>query len=294
VKRNLFGRLKDKFTVADEIRELRRQVDVLRELTIRAYEQTPARAASLLQLRRRSTWTDAYDERPLVSARIGAYHGGDLLFERALKSVQNQTYDNWEAIIVCDGPDEATMARVKALGDERIRCLQRPRNGPYPGDSMKKTWRVAGTYPFNEATSEARGQWIAPLDQDDEWTPDHLESLLASACDTRAEVTYGACRVIVSNYGETYTGGWPPAHGNFGFLAAIYHAGLIEFLYDVNAYLVDEPGDWNLARRMIEAGVRFDYVPKIVANYYVESVAPSFEWWCGKVRERGPFVPSAG
>lgn len=280
---------KGKLTSIDEVRTLRSEVAEVRTLAIRAYEQTQARASHLLHLRRTPMWEEAYAERPLVSVRIGAYHGGDLLFDRALCSVQNQTYDEWEAVIVCDGPDEETVTRVQELDDPRIRCFERPRNGPYPTGGGAK-WRVAGAHPFNEGIAVARGAWIAPIDQDDDWTPDHIEVLLDAARRTRAEMVYGVNRVIVEAYGQTYFGDWPPTHGDVGLQAAIYHAGLTDFLYDVNSYLLGEPADWNLVRRMVEAGVRVDYVPRIVGSYYVERHRQTYEWWCEQVRVRGAFT----
>ncbi len=266
--------------------ELTEQVAQLRALTTRAYEQTPARASRLLALRAAPAWQEAYAPGALVSARIGAFRGGEPLFDRALRSVRRQTYPHWEAIVVCDGPDPATVERIAALGDARIRCVERPRTGPYP-DRQDARWLVAGTHPFNEAVGLARGAWIAPLDQDDEWSEDHLEVLLAQACATQAELVYGAVRVAIGGVEETYFGAWPPQVGEFGFQGAIYHAGLSDFLYDVNAHLVPEPGDWNLARRMLEAGVRCDAVEHAVATYHLDADAPSVAWWRARAAERG-------
>jgi glycosyltransferase involved in cell wall biosynthesis len=153
---------------------------------------------------------------------------------------------------------------------------------------------VAGAHPFNEGFAFAKGAWIAPIDQDDEWTDDHLEVLLAAAKDTEAEVAYGIARAIVSLAGETYFGTWPPGLGDFGFQAAIHHSCLTAFLYDANAHLVGEPADWNLARRMLEAGVRFEFVERIVTTYYVEEHAPGIGWWRDRVNERGRFPPRDG
>jgi hypothetical protein len=94
----------------------------------------------------------------------------------------------------------------------------------------------------------------------------------------------------VGTYGETYFGQWPPKEGAFGFQAALYHAGLVDFLYDVNAHLVNEPADWNLARRMLEAGVRFHFVPQIVGTYYVDDTTHTSGWWREQVRTRGAFA----
>jgi glycosyltransferase involved in cell wall biosynthesis len=138
----------------------------------------------------------------------------------------------------------------------------------------------------------AQGAWIAPIDQDDEWTEDHLEVLVAAALRTGAEVIYGVGQVMIPDDNETYFGVWPPALGDFGFQVAIYHADLISFLYDVNAYLVNDPADWNLARRMLEAGVRFEFVEKIVTTYYVKDEETVIQWWGERCRKRGRFVPN--
>jgi glycosyltransferase involved in cell wall biosynthesis len=265
------------------------ELGTLRELVARAYEDTPRNATELLRVRRDPSYRTAYDSEPLVSVRIGAYRGGDLLFERALRSVREQTYSNLEAIVVCDGRDEETARRIAALGDPRVRSVQRPRNGPYPEERGAR-WRVAGTHPFNQAVALAKGSWIAPIDQDDEWSEDHLEVLLEAARASGAEVVFGVGRTLLGDGSETYFGAWPPIQGNFGWQTAIYHAGLSPFLlYDVNSHLLEEPADWNLARRMLEAGVTFEFVEKAVTNYFVDRDEAGFEWWKDREQERGAF-----
>lgn len=266
----------------------------LRELVARAYEGTPRNAAEVFRARREPSYRTAYEPEPLVSVRIGAYRGGDLLFERALRSVREQTYPNLEVVVVCDGRDEETARRIEGLGDPRLRTVQRPRNGPYPEDRGAR-WRVAGTHPFNQAVALARGSWIAPIDQDDEWSQDHLEVLLEGARTSGAEVVYGVAEVLLDDGSETYFGAWPPAEGDFGWQAAIYNAALSPFfLYDVNSHLLGEPADWNLARRMLEAGIAFEFVEKVVTSYFVERDDAVFNWWKERERERGAFQAGGG
>jgi glycosyltransferase involved in cell wall biosynthesis len=279
--------------LAQRLAGVEREVDRLRDLVVRAYEDTPRAAAAVMRARRDPAYGDAYGPDPLVTVRIGAYRGGELLFERALASVQRQSHSNWEAIVVCDGRDEETAGRVAALGDARISCVQRPRNGPYP-EPTEERWLVAGTHPFNQAVALARGAWIAPIDQDDEWSEDHLEVLLATAAASRAEVVYGVSRVVLDDGTETFFGSWPPTLGDYGFQTAIYHAGLATLLYDANSYLVGEPADWNLARRMLEAGVCFEFVEKAVTAYFVNSDEAGFGGWKARQQEQGAFVPGGG
>jgi glycosyltransferase involved in cell wall biosynthesis len=279
--------------MAHRLAALEEEVVGLRQLLIRAYEDTPRATAEVLRARRDHSYGDAYAADPLVTVRIGAYRGQDLLLNRALPSVLGQSHGNWEAVVVCDGREAETAERIAELGDARVRCVQRPRNGPYPSDPEDR-WHVAGTHPFNRAVAAARGAWIAPIDQDDEWAPDHLEVLLEAARETRAEVVYGVSRVALDDGTETFFGGWPPKIGDFGFQAAIYHAGLAALLYDANSYLVGEPADWNLARRMLEAGVSFEFVERIVTTYFVEQAEPGFGGWKARQEVQGAFSGGGG
>ena len=277
--------------VSDRIDELSRDLAELRELVKRAYEATPLFTARLMEIRRSPAYEKAFEANPLVTVRIGTYGSREELFDRAMRSVIAQTYPRWEAIVACDGPAPDTVRRVAKLREARIRCFERPRNGPYPTDPVAR-WQVVGAHPFNDAVAEASGSWIAPIDDDDEWTDDHLEVLLGRAQATRAELVYGVFRAFVADLGETWFGAWPPEMGDFGFQAAIYHAGLCDFAYDANAYRVGEPADWNVARRMLEAGVRFDFVDQVVGNYYVEAGYHGLTWWTDRLRSRGAFAPS--
>ena len=63
-------------------------------------------------------------------------------------------------------------------------------------------------------------------------------------------------------------GAWPPVRGQIAFQAAIHHAGLARFVYDENSRFAQEPGDWNLARRMWAAGVRFSFLDRVTGTYH--------------------------
>lgn len=98
---------------------------------------------------------------PRVSAIIPCYNA-EATVARALRSVQAQTLDDWEAIVVDDGSQDGTAATVAPfLDDPRIRYLRQPRN--------------AGAGPArNAGLDAARGRWVAFLDADDEWHPPKL------------------------------------------------------------------------------------------------------------------------
>jgi hypothetical protein len=241
-------------------------------LAARAYEAAFDWPGQLATIRSEAEYDGAWEEsEPLVSVRIATYNRADLLCERALASVRAQTYEHWEAIVVGDALTDDTEARIRAIGDPRIRFFNLPVRGPYPVDEFEH-WLVGGTAPVNAALREVRGRWIAPLDDDDAWDDDHLEVLLEHARETGAELVYGRLRTSDAATGTPLShevGSWPPAFTQFGIQAALFHGALRRFEYDSNALWIEESADWNLVRRLWDAGVRFSYLDRVVGTYFM-------------------------
>jgi glycosyltransferase involved in cell wall biosynthesis len=199
------------------------------------------------------------------------------LIERALASVRRQTYSNWEAVVVGDGCTDDTPDRVAALGDPRIRFRNLPVHGSYPEDA-KQRWMIAGVPAMSAGLRMARGSWIAPLDDDDEWDDDHIEVLLDAARAAEAEFVYARARcrlegeVIDKNFGA-----WPPTQGQIGLITSIYNGALSGFEHDMASRFMNEVNDWNLVRRMWEAGVRFHFLDREVATYHADHTKEVFD-----------------
>lgn len=112
---------------------------------------------------------------PFVSVVI-ATHNRPASLRQALRSVLGQTLRNWEAIVVGDACRPATAATVAAFGDDRISYVDLPVNfGEQSG-------------PNNIGFARARGRFVAILNHDDLWFPDHLASTTAWADATGADV----------------------------------------------------------------------------------------------------------
>ena len=54
------------------------------------------------------------------------------------------------------------------------------------------------------------------------------------------------------------------------WFSVLYHSKLKFFKYDINAWKYAEPDDWNMWRRMKEAGVRIGFTDKTVGKHYLE------------------------
>lgn len=80
----------------------------------------------------------------------------------AINSILNQTYSNWELIIVDDCSVDNTTEIILSFNDSRIRLYKNEKNS---GAALTR----------NRALREATGRWIAFLDSDDTWHPEKLE-----------------------------------------------------------------------------------------------------------------------
>lgn len=267
--------------LAQHRRELDARLDDLADVQRRALEavrvvadREPWQRERLRELRESGAYATAFEEdEPLVSIVIPTFDNYEMLRERALPSALGQTHANVEVIVVGDeAPDEARVV-VESFGDERLSFYNLPMRGPYPEDAHER-WLVAGVPPFNEAVRRARGLWIAPLDDDDAFHPDHVERLLAHARAERAELAYGAMRQLRPGGVHDRIGDYPPRLGQFNLQAAIYHAGLGRiFELELADAVFDDPYDWALCRRMLRAGVRVSMLDEEVVDYF-----PSRHW----------------
>ncbi len=85
--------------------------------------------------------------------------------ERSINSVLEQTYTDFELLLIDDASTDGSSDKLEEFVGNDIRLFTR--NEPGPGGYAAR----------NLGIKEARGEWIAFLDADDTWYPDHLEKL---------------------------------------------------------------------------------------------------------------------
>jgi len=101
---------------------------------------------------------------PFFSVVIPIYNKGPHI-QRSISSVLNQTFQNFELILVNDASTDNSLTEIQKFTDERIRLFQRTEPGP------------GGYAARNLGIEKAKGKWVAFLDADDEWYPNHLEKM---------------------------------------------------------------------------------------------------------------------
>jgi glycosyltransferase involved in cell wall biosynthesis len=113
---------------------------------------------------------------------------------RAVGSVLSQTYRDIEVVVVIDGPDPATRAAIGSINDCRLRVLELSESG---GSANAR----------NAGVQHAKGEWVALLDDDDEWLPHKIERQLDCAIHSKLTHPFVACRVIGRTPRRDYI--WP-------------------------------------------------------------------------------------
>ena len=99
----------------------------------------------------------------MISIIIPVYNKSHYI-ARTLQSVINQTYKDWEAIVIDDGSTDNSAEIINSITDPRIQFYQQDNYGV--------------SFTRNRGLHMAKGEFIALLDADDEWFPDYLETMM--------------------------------------------------------------------------------------------------------------------
>ena len=119
---------------------------------------------------------------PRVSVIVPTYNRSHLI-RRAIGSVLDQTYEDFEVIVVDDGSTDNTHDVVKDLDDARIRYIRHERRR---GPSAAR----------NTGIRAARGEYTAFLDSDDEWLPRNLQEKVRALDSSSQDVGLAYSRVV--------------------------------------------------------------------------------------------------
>lgn len=114
---------------------------------------------------------------PLVTVVIPTYNHAHFLPE-ALQSVCDQSFTDWEAVVVNNYSEDETIAVVEGFGDPRIRL-----------ENFHNHGIIAAAR--NRGIALGRGRYVAFLDSDDKWYPEKLETCVSRLEDGYDLVCHG-------------------------------------------------------------------------------------------------------
>ena len=199
---------------------------------------------------------------PLISVAMPVYNGEKFVGE-AIESILNQSYSDFEFIIIDDGSTDNSLEVLKSYAekDKRIRLISRENRN------------VAAT--LNEIASLSSGYWYARMDQDDIAMPERFESQLRWLEKTGADIcgswakrfgTYDQ-RVVRTDISDQ------DIKLNMLFMCPLIHPSIMMRTEVVKRLHYDETGweaeDYDFWERSAELGLRFTNCPEILLRYRV-------------------------
>jgi glycosyltransferase involved in cell wall biosynthesis len=201
---------------------------------------------------------------PMVTIIIPTHNRPSLL-GRAVTSALAQDYANFEIIIVDDSPCDDAKKVIDSLKDQRLRYL---RVGPMTASAAR-----------NVGINQAKGEYVAFLDDDDEWLPTKLSRQLErfNVCDEDVALVYTGLNFINETKGfkrviiPVYRGDVLEKLLEVGFVKSLSTVMVrTEVLREVNGFDEKMPSlhDWDLYLRVARKH-KFDFVAAPLINYYV-------------------------
>lgn len=122
---------------------------------------------------------------PLVSIIIPTYNRATLI-KRAINSVLAQTFQDFEIIVVDDASQDNTESVITSLTDNRIKYTKHQIN-------------LNGSAARNTGIKSAIGKYIALLDSDDEWLPNHLATKVSYLQNNNCQGIFGSYYIYYSD-----------------------------------------------------------------------------------------------
>lgn len=201
---------------------------------------------------------------PLVSIVIPTYNHAPML-QRALATVVEQTYQNWNAIVVNNFSTDNTLEVVTAFNDARIQCVNFRNNG------------VIGAS-RNEGIALATGKYVAFLDSDDTWFTTKLEQcveILESGSDLVCHAEYwidesGKSRLVAYGPSEAATHHNLIYKGNrISTSATVVRTALLKEVhgFDVAPELISTE-DYDLWIRLAAKSDKFAFISEPLGEYH--------------------------
>lgn len=203
---------------------------------------------------------------PRVSVIIPAYNA-EAFLARALRSVEAQTYGDYEVVLIDDGSTDSTGQIAQSF--EGIRYFHQP----------NQRQAVAR----NRGLREAIGEVVAFLDADDEWLPKKLERQLAFMNEKESRISYTDSYYVKDGKRARYSKLARPYEGQildplieewleFSFITMNSVIAEKRLLDEVGGFDEDAPfvsnEDYGLWLRIALSQVRFDYLDEPLAVYY--------------------------
>ncbi|MBP4141193.1 glycosyltransferase family 2 protein [Flavobacterium sp. P4023] len=200
---------------------------------------------------------------PLVSIITPAFNSEKYITE-SIQSVLNQTYQNWEMIIVDDASSDATISIIEEFikKDNRIKICKHHENA---GTGIAR----------NTALNETSGKYIAFLDADDVWKPTKLEKQVHFLQINKIPFTFSFYEIIDENGKALNKRIESPLILSYQQLFFCNYVGNLTGIYDVDYFgkisisSIRKRQDWMLWLRILQKIKSAPVIPESLAYYRI-------------------------
>lgn len=206
----------------------------------------------------------------MISIIVSTYNRPERL-KQAIQSVIDQTFQDWECIVVSDGHSDANSDIVKGFTNNKIKYFEIDHFG-------------CDTKPKNYGIMQSKGDCIAFLDDDVRYKPEHLFILHKNIIDSGADIVYGDRFIFNELDPSMNTVGIHNDYNPHLLMQRNYidtSDVLIkrECLFRVGGFdeKVKKFIDWNLWIRMSKAGFNFMRIPVIITDYVIHKEMKSIK-----------------
>ena len=188
----------------------------------------------------------------LITIIIASYNSGKTI-RKALQSVKDQSFQDWECLVVDGASKDDTINIVTEYSshDHRFRYISEPDSGIY--DAFNKGWR------------NAFGEWVYYLGSDDWLETDGLSGLVREIDDNNAIISGDTILVRTDGTKRVLESGMPKLGCHQGM---IMRRNVIEEMggFDMKYHII---ADYDLIVRTLNAGKGMKLVHVLVANFQI-------------------------
>ena len=203
---------------------------------------------------------DGFEKKPLVSIVMPVYNVAPKWLDLAIKSIENQWYENWELCIADDkSTSQETIDYLKTIDSPKIKIKYLEQNGNI-------------SFASNEALTLTSGEYIVLMDNDDELTTDALYEVVKAINIYDADFIYSDEDKLEMD-GSFSTPHFKPDFAPDMFLSQNYlsHIGAIkkELISKVNGFAVGLEGaqDYDLYLKVLEHTDKIYHIQKVLYHW---------------------------
>jgi glycosyltransferase involved in cell wall biosynthesis len=209
------------------------------------------------------------ENRPKVSVVMASFNEASEIIGQAIESILNQTFRDFEFIIVDDSTSEDTVRKIESYSDDRIHLIKRSGHSWLPEK-------------LNIGMRQAKGDYIARMDADDIALPERLEKQISFLDEHKEVFVLGGQVNLMDEEGTVFSEKLYPLGGiklylhstyksPFNHPSVVFRKELVDKGFFYNEELIKTSEDIDLWLRVIHEKYKIANLPDKITNYRIRN-----------------------